>query len=97
MQPPLEACRTTVAALEVLDGLRGHVNKHLASDVAVGAYALAAGFRGASINVLVNLAGVKDTEVRRSVSDEGAQLAERASQLEATISQTVVTALQASS
>ena len=97
MQPPLDACRTAVQALEVLDGLRSHVNSHLASDVAVGAYARAAGFRGSSINVLVNLAGIKDQQIREQVSEEGAQLAERASALEATISQAVVTALQASS
>lgn len=95
MQPPLAACRTAVEGLEVLDSLRGHVNGHLASDVAVGAYALAAGFRGASINVLVNLAGIKDPAVRESVSTEGAQLAERASRLEADISQAVVSGLQA--
>lgn len=96
MQPPLEACRAAVAGLEVLDSLRGHVNKHLASDVAVGAYALAAAFRGASINVLINLAGIKDTAIREKVSEEGGALAEKVTRLESTISQDVLASLQGS-
>ena len=88
-------CRATVAGLRVLDSLRRHCNPNLASDVAVGAYALAAAFRGASINVLVNLKSLKDEDLRRRVSDEGGALAEEASRLEGDISSAVVESLQA--
>ncbi len=95
LDPPLRMCRAAVAGLEVLDALRKHCNPNLASDVAVGAYALAAAFRGASVNVLVNLKSIKDDDLRARVSDEGGALAERALRLEGDISAAVIESLQA--
>ncbi len=94
MEPPLEMCRACVGGLELLDTLRQHVNPNLASDVAVGAYALAAAFRGASVNVLVNRAGIKDPAIRERVSKEGAALAEQATALEARIIKDVIASLE---
>ena len=94
MQPPLAICRAAVTGLAVLDSLRQHVNPNVASDVAVGAYALAAAFRGASVNVLINLKGITDADLRDKVSREGAELAERAAELETGIATAVVTAIE---
>jgi len=90
MATPLRTCGLTVEALSLLDGLRGHVNKNLASDVAVGAYALGAAFRGAWINVLINLGGLKDEALRARVLADGEDLGGRASALERGISAAIV-------
>jgi len=90
MDAPLRTCRATVSGLEVLEGLSAHVNPNIASDVAVGAYALGAAFRSAWVNVLVNLAGIKDEAAKQRVAAEGEQLAERARRLEDRISEVVL-------
>ena len=90
METPLSACRLAVEALGVLDDLAGHVNPNLASDVAVGAYALGAGFRGAWTNVLINLAGLKDEGLRARVRAEGEDLGARARLLEERIEGRIV-------
>ena len=93
MQTPLASCRAAVAALEVLETLSHHVNSNLASDVAVGGYALGAGFRGAWVNVLINLAGIKDETLAARVRAEGEDLSARAARLEAQISQTILASI----
>jgi formiminotetrahydrofolate cyclodeaminase len=85
MEVPLRIGRTAVAGLEVLDSLGAHVNPNLASDVAVGAHALAAGFRGAWVNVLVNLASLRDETRKHAVLDEGRALSLRCQALEARV------------
>ncbi len=94
LQTPLGTCRVTVEALGVLERLAGHVNPNLASDVAVGAYALAAGFRGAWVNVLINLAGLKDEALRTQVLAEGETLGARARQLEERVAGGIVSGLR---
>lgn len=82
---PLRIGRSAVSALEVLESLGAHVNPNLASDVAVGAQALAAGFRGAWVNVLVNLASLRDETRKRAVLDEGRALLLASQALEARV------------
>ena len=94
MQAPLETCRLAVDALSVLDGLAGHVNTNLASDVAVGAYALGAGFRGAWVNVLINLAGLKDEVLRARVLSDGEDLGARARELEDRVAAAIMQGLK---
>jgi len=95
LQTPLAACRLAVDALVVLDDLSAHVNPNLASDVAVGAYALGAGFRGAWVNVLINLGGLKDDALRRRVLSEGDSLGARAHELAERIETRIVAPLRA--
>jgi len=93
MQTPLVTCRLAVEALDVLDGLAGHVNSNLASDVAVGAGALGACYRGAWVNVLINLAGLKDEMLRARVLAEGEALSARARQIEERVTSSIVRGL----
>jgi glutamate formiminotransferase/formiminotetrahydrofolate cyclodeaminase len=93
METPLKTCRAAVSGLGVLEGLAGHVNPNLASDVAVGAYALGAAYRSAWINVLINLKGIKDDAVRVKVTAEGAELSAKAEALERTIGTSIVASL----
>jgi glutamate formiminotransferase/formiminotetrahydrofolate cyclodeaminase len=94
MQAPLGTCRLAVEALGVLDGLRQHVNRNLASDVAVGAYALGACFRGAWINVLINLGGLRDEALTARVRAEGEELGARAQELEQRIGAAILADLR---
>jgi formiminotetrahydrofolate cyclodeaminase len=79
----------------VLDSLSRHVNANLASDVAVGAYALGAAFRGAWVNVLINLAGLKDEVLRARVLADGEDLGARAHDLEERVSATILQGIKA--
>ncbi len=89
MQSPLATCRAAVTGLQLLDSLSHHVNTNLASDVAVGAHALGAGFRGAWVNVLINLGGLKDDVLAARVRAEGEDLSARAASLAAQIDRTI--------
>lgn len=93
MEVPLQTCRIAVQGLEVLEQLRHHTNPNLASDVAVGAYALAATCRGAWVNVLINLSGLKDADRGASVTAEGEQLLQSVARLEASVAGTIVDGL----
>jgi len=91
---PLATCRDAVATLATLDTLANHVNPNLASDVAVGAYAAGAAYRGAWINVLINLGGIKDDAFRATILAEGEVLARSAEQFEQRVSATILTGLK---
>jgi len=93
MQAPLATCRAAADALAVLDSLSRHVNANLASDVAVGAYALGAAYRGAWVNVLINLGGIKDEALAARVRREGEELSARAARLEEQVSRTILASL----
>jgi formiminotetrahydrofolate cyclodeaminase len=95
MQTPLGTCRLAVESLGVLESLATHVNSNLASDVAVGAYALGAAYRGAWVNVLINLAGLKDEVLRARVLADGEDLGGRAHDLEERISATILQGIKA--
>ena len=95
MQTPLGTCRLAVEALEVLDGLAGHVNPNLASDVAVGAGALGSCYRGAWVNVLINLSGLKDEALRARILAEGETLGAKARQIEERVHGSIVRNLMA--
>lgn len=90
MDTPLRTCRAAVSVLEVLEGLSAHVNPNIASDVAVGAYAIGAAYRSAWVNVLINLAGIKDESLKERVAAEGEELSARAHKLESRISEVVL-------
>jgi len=93
LDPPVSACRTAVRGLEVLDGMRGHTNRNLISDVAVGAYALGAALRSAWINVLINLGGLDDAGLRQRLLQEGEALGQRGKALEEQIGTAIVDSL----
>ena len=81
---PFSLMEKTVAALKVLEKAVDNTNPSASSDLGVGAYALFAGLQGAWLNVLTNLAGIKDdrfiTEYKKSgkgLLQEGKRLAEK--------------------
>ncbi len=85
MEVPLQTCRTAVGGLDVLATLCNTVHKHLASDVAVGALALAAGYRAAWINVVINLSSMKDAERIAAVRAEGEEMERHVAEREQSI------------
>ncbi|HZL99644.1 MAG TPA: cyclodeaminase/cyclohydrolase family protein, partial [Planctomycetota bacterium] len=93
LEVPLRIARAALSGLEVLESLGAHVNPNLASDVAVGAHALAAALRGAWVNVLVNLAGLRDEARSRELLGEGRALLERCRELEERVSGPIVARL----
>jgi glutamate formiminotransferase/formiminotetrahydrofolate cyclodeaminase len=93
METPLSACRAAISGLEVLAGIDDHVNPNLASDVAVGAHALGCAWRGAWVNVLVNLRGIKDEALREKTLAEGREMSVRVEALEAEVAGGITAAL----
>ena len=94
MDVPLRIGRAAVAGLEQLEALAPHVNPNLASDVAVGAHALGAAFRGAWVNVLVNLVSLRDEARKRAALDEGRALLARCEALEVRVAGPIVARLR---
>ena len=70
MKAPLEVCRLSYEMLKSVSELRKIANPNLLSDVAVAAILLHSALRGAKMNVLVNLAGLKDEQVVDEVKEE---------------------------
>ena len=70
MKPPLEVCRRCYELLKVVQDLREVANPNLLSDVAVCAVMLQAALEGAKINVMVNLAPLKDQETVDQIKEE---------------------------
>ena len=66
----------------MLEDLRHHTNPNLVSDVAVAAYAFGATYRSAWVNVLINLAGIHDEDLKQGVLAEGQELLARVDALE---------------
>jgi formiminotetrahydrofolate cyclodeaminase len=63
MQAPLEVCRQCLYLMQANRSLIEVANPNLASDVGVAAVFTRAAFQGAKLNVLVNLANIKDKEL----------------------------------
>ena len=63
MQAPLEVCRQCLYLMQAVRSLSEVANPNLASDVGVAAVFARAAFQGAKLNILVNLANIKDKEL----------------------------------
>ena len=80
MQPPLETFRAIVAAMPAIRECVDIANPNLVSDVGVAAIHARAALQGARMNVEINLAYLKDSDLVASVRDEiesGSARAER--------------------
>lgn len=82
-QSPYEMMEEMVEALRVTKKAIGKTNTNAASDLGVAALNLKAGLQGAWLNVLINLAGIKDEafvadhkEKGQALLDEGSALAD---------------------
>jgi formiminotetrahydrofolate cyclodeaminase len=74
-QAPLEVMRTCSAALEQAPVVARFGNRNASSDVQVALELLAAGLRGARLNVDINLGSVKDQDYVGGVRSETERLA----------------------
>lgn len=72
---PLEVMRACAAALEEAVAIRDLGNANAASDVGVGTELLAAGLRGARLNVEINLDAIKDQAYVDALRTESNRLA----------------------
>jgi methenyltetrahydrofolate cyclohydrolase len=75
-QIPLSVMRLSVSALDQAAAVARHGNRSAASDVGVAIALLAAGLRGARLNVEVNLAGLKDASLAGAIRSEMTRLDE---------------------
>lgn len=71
---PLGVMRLSAAALKEARLVAGHGHRAASSDVGVSAALLSAGFRGARLNVEINLGGLKDAAYVEAVKTETTRL-----------------------
>jgi glutamate formiminotransferase/formiminotetrahydrofolate cyclodeaminase len=67
---PLEVAKTARRLLEACERGLGSASPMTASDIGVGALMAEAALRGAALNVMINLASVKDPAQVKALSDE---------------------------
>lgn len=73
-EAPLDVMRACAAAMEQAEVVAAFGNRNASSDVQVGLELLAAGLRGAKLNVEINLGGLKDAEYVARVRAEADRL-----------------------
>jgi glutamate formiminotransferase/formiminotetrahydrofolate cyclodeaminase len=71
---PLQVMRTASDSFELLEAMIREGNPNSITDAAVGVLCTRAAIRGAGLNVLVNLSGLKDTSKRDRFRQESIQL-----------------------
>jgi glutamate formiminotransferase/formiminotetrahydrofolate cyclodeaminase len=91
VQVPLAVMRTGDRCWEPMVEMASHGNPASRSDLEVGARALETGIWGAFRNVAINLPGIEDEALRRTVSDEAEALAARAAAMRDKVLATVAT------
>jgi len=79
-----------VEALKNINAIVGKSNQSAASDLGVAAVSLSAAVRGAWLNVLINIGGIKDTEFVQDKKDQGAALVTEAEKLAENIYKNIV-------
>ena len=93
-ESPFNVMILTVKALELADRLVGKSNANAMSDLGVSALSLGAGLRGAWLNVLINVGGIRDEAVADHFRTEGKALLEKGLALSESIYQRIEAALQ---
>ncbi len=78
VQPPLETMELCLEALEHTGALVGRSNVSASSDLGVAAVTLRSAIRGAWLNVVINLGGIRDPELVRACRSRGERVLERA-------------------
>ena len=89
---PFETLTLCLEALKVTETIVGKSNPNAASDLGVAALNLLAGIKGAWLNVMINLPGVKD-ETAKAKFAEGAKLVEEAEKISGEIYEKVLASL----
>ena len=76
LQPPLETMRCVARTVELLEEMAEKGSRMLLSDVGCGAALASGALRAASMNVLVNVKGLRDRDLAERVSSECDELLE---------------------
>ena len=90
---PYQIMVLTVKALELTDKLLGKTNANALSDLGVSALSLGAGLRGAWLNVLINVGGIKEEATAKHYRADGKALLEKGMALSEEIYQKVASSL----
>jgi formiminotetrahydrofolate cyclodeaminase len=67
---PLDTARTCLEALEIGRSICGKINKHAASDLAVGALSVHTGAIGALLNTAINLPYISDKNLASALDGQ---------------------------
>ena len=92
-ESPYQIMVLSVKALGLTDKLLGKSNANALSDLGVSALSLGAGLRGAWLNVLINVGGIKDEAIANHYRTDGKALLEQGMALSEEIYRKVETAL----
>ncbi|MCH3913771.1 MAG: cyclodeaminase/cyclohydrolase family protein [Acidaminococcaceae bacterium] len=82
-----------VEALKNIEAIVGKSNQSAASDLGVAAVSLSTAVRGAWLNVLINIGGIKDSEFVQDKKDQGVALVAEAEKLAENIYKDIAEAL----
>ncbi len=78
---PLKIMALSCEGLQIVDSLVGKTNSNAVSDLGVGAINLMAAVKGAWLNVMINLSGIKDPDKKIYFEKKGNEIVTMAQQL----------------
>lgn len=90
---PMEMLGYSLEALQAIETIVGKSNQSASSDIGVAALNLGAAVRGAWLNVLINIGGIKDEEFVKDKKDKGTQQVNEAVALSQKIYDTILDGL----
>ena len=90
---PMEMQGYSLEALQAIETIVGKSNQSASSDIGVAALNLGAAVRGAWLNVLINIGGIKDEEFVKDKKDKGTQQVNEAVALSQKIYDTILAGL----
>lgn len=90
---PMEMLGYSLEALQTVKTIVGKSNRSASSDIGVAAVSLSAAVRGAWLNVLINIGGIKDQEFVQAKKTTGEKQVEEALKLSDEIYQTILQGL----
>ncbi len=90
---PMEMLGYSLEALQAIETIVGKSNQSASSDIGVAALNLGAAVRGAWLNVLINIGGIKDEEFVKDKKDKGTQQVNEAVALSQKIYDTILAGL----
>jgi formiminotetrahydrofolate cyclodeaminase len=94
-QTPREMMALGLRALELAAEAVGKTNANAASDLGVAVLSLRAAIQGAWLNILINIAGIKDRAFTGALREEGQTILTRALSLADTLYQKIAEGLEA--
>jgi methenyltetrahydrofolate cyclohydrolase len=78
---PFKTMELSFQGLKVIETLLGKTNVNAASDLGVGAINLMAAIKGAWLNVMINLPGIKDPDKKTFFETKGTEIIKQAEEL----------------